>query len=132
MFDWIKHIRIQNKERHLIISVKVSTDTTLHVQQNFIKVIRFENSCMLNFFVKNELVKKWFYIHVFKQYGKIKLWSFLKNHLKIMIKSKRCSMFLDLQYYYTVLVARRWPSGYMIHCAFWDNLVEQIKYTTWK
>lgn len=32
MFDWIKHIRIQNKERHLIISVKVSTDTTLHVQ----------------------------------------------------------------------------------------------------
>lgn len=73
MFDWIKHIRIQNKVRHLIISVKVSTDTTLHVQQNFIKVIRFENSCMLNFFVKNELVKKWFYIHVFKQYGKIKL-----------------------------------------------------------
>lgn len=73
MFDWIKHIRIQNKERHLIISVKVSTDTTLHVQQNFIKVIRFENSCMLNFFVKNELVKKWFYIHVLKQYGKIKL-----------------------------------------------------------
>lgn len=73
MFDWIKHIRIRNKERHLIISVKVSTDTTLHVQQNFIKVIRFENSCMLNFFVKNELVKKWFYIRVFKQYGKIKL-----------------------------------------------------------
>lgn len=60
MFDWIKLIRIQNKERHLIISVKVSTDTTLHVQQNFIKVIRFENSCMLNFFVKNELVKNGF------------------------------------------------------------------------